>query len=79
MEQVELSLMRLNKDMAVLKARQTDHECQIDVLAVEIHNLRSDMNERFLDVDYKFKGIDRKIDDMRKDLKLVLEALAIKY
>lgn len=79
MEQAELVLLQLKNDVDMLKSAQSQHECQIETLALEIQKLGSEMENRFVQVHRQFKTVNYRLDTISKDLKLVLEALAIKY
>ncbi len=84
MEQAEYVLLterviRVETDVTVLKAHQFEHECQIETLAFEIHTTNERIDDLEKTMKFGFKRLDHKIDALSKDLKHVLEALAIKY
>lgn len=61
-----------------------EHEDQIDTLAIEVQNLRTEMNQRFDRVDhrfdqmdYRFLKIENRLNSMDPKLDLILNALAI--
>ncbi len=70
---------RLELDMVALKQQQGEHQSQIEVLAFEVHTTNERVDSLEKTMNRRFRQLDHKIDLISTDLKMVLEALAIKY
>lgn len=76
---------QLEGDVSFIKREQCAHSNQIETLAIEVQEIRQELGKVHQKIDdmqgpiNKINKLDHEMSILKQDVKLILEALAIKY
>ncbi len=68
----------LENDVSFVKREQCAHSNQIETLAIEVHEMREDLGGKISVLTWNYNKMRGDMHEIKKNVKLILDALAIK-